>query len=162
MANFITGIRIVLSIAILLCPALSASFYALYIFSGITDMIDGTVARKTNTASEFGAKLDTVADFIFVMTCLIKLLPVITIPGWLYIWVAVIFLIKVINVISGFVVRKEFVAAHTLMNKVTGALLFILPLTLPAIELRCSAVVVCLVASFAAVQEGHYIRTGKV
>ena len=162
MANFITGIRIVLSIAILLCPALSASFYALYIISGFTDMVDGTVARKTNTASEFGAKLDTVAGFIFVMACLIKLLPVMTILGWFYIWVAVIFLIKVINVISGFVVRKEFVAAHTLMNKVTGALLFILPLTLPAIELRCSAVVVCLVASFAAVQEGHYIRTGKV
>ena len=122
-------------------------------------MVDGNVARKTNTASEFGAKLDTAADFIFVMAYLIKLLPVMTIPGWLYIWVAVIFLIKVINVISGFVVRKEFVAAHTLMNKVTGALLFILPLTLPVIELRCSAVVVCLVASFAAIQEGHYIRT---
>ena len=162
MANFITGIRIVLSIAILLCPALTAPFYALYIISGFTDMVDGTVARKTNTASEFGAKLDTVADFIFVMACLIKLLPVMTILGWFYIWVAVIFLIKVINVISGFVVRKEFVAVHTLMNKVTGALLFILPLTLPVIELRCSAVVVCLVASFAAVQEGHYIRTGKV
>lgn len=162
MANFITCIRIVLSIAILLCPALSSSFYVMYIISGLTDMIDGTVARKTNTASEFGAKLDTIADFIFVMACLIKLLPVMIIPRWLYIWVAVIFLIKVINVISGFVVRKEFVAAHTLMNKVAGVLLFILPLTLPAIELRCSAVVVCLVASIAAVQEGHYIRTGKV
>lgn len=162
MANFITGIRIVLSIAILLCPALSSSFYVIYIISGLTDMIDGTVARKTNTASEFGAKLDTIADFTFVMACLIKLLPVMTIPRWLYIWVAVIFLIKVINVISGFASKKEFVAAHTLMNKVTGALLFILPLTLPVIELQYSAVVVCLIASFAAVQEGHYIRTGKV
>ena len=28
-------------------------------------MVDGTVARKTNTVSEFGARLDTIADFIF-------------------------------------------------------------------------------------------------
>ena len=66
MANFITSLRIICSIALLLCPALSPVFYALYISAGFTDMIDGTIARKTNTVSEFGSKLDTVADFIFV------------------------------------------------------------------------------------------------
>lgn len=63
MANVITSLRIIGSMALLLYPALSTSFYALYIATGITDMIDGTVARKTNTVSEFGSKLDTVADF---------------------------------------------------------------------------------------------------
>lgn len=161
MANLITGLRIICSIALLFSPSLSASFYALYIMAGITDMIDGTVARKTNTVSEFGSKLDTIADFIFVMACLIKLLPALNVETWMYIWIAVIAVIKVINVVSGYVRQKKLVAVHSVMNKITGALLFVLPLTLPFINLKYSALAVCLVATFAAIQEGHFIRTGK-
>ena len=124
-------------------------------------MIDGMVARKTNTVSEFGSKLDTMADFVLVVVCLIKLIPILNITIWVYVWVVIIAFIKVINVVSGYVVQKKFVAAHTVMNKVTGAVLFIFPLTLLIIELKYSAVVVCLFATFAAVQEGHYIRTGR-
>ena len=161
MANLITSIRIICSIALLFCPVLSTSFYALYIVVGITDMIDGTVARKTNSVSEFGSKLDTVADFVFVAVCIIKLIPVLNVETWMYIWIAVIFVIKVINIVSGYVMQKKLVAVHSVINKVAGALLFALPLTLRFIELRYSAVVVCVVATFAAVQEGHFIRTGK-
>ena len=53
-------------------------------------MVDGMVARRTNTASEFGARLDTAADFVFVVVCLIRLLPAIEIPAWLYVWIGVI------------------------------------------------------------------------
>ncbi|MCR5168224.1 MAG: CDP-alcohol phosphatidyltransferase family protein [Oscillospiraceae bacterium] len=67
MANIITGI----SIALLIFPAFSMEFYALYIAAGISDMIDGTVARKIGTVSELGSKLDTAADFVFVVCCLI-------------------------------------------------------------------------------------------
>lgn len=161
-ANTITGSRIIFSIAILFVPPLSPMFYVLYGAAGLTDMIDGTVARKTNTASTFGAKFDTIADIIFVAVCLIKLLPILDIPIWLYIWVAVIAIIKVINIISGAVMFKRMIALHTVMNKITGALCFLLPFTLSFIELRYSAIVVCAAATFAAVQEGHYIRTGRV
>ncbi len=161
MANIITIVRILCSLAILFCPAFSVAFYSLYIVAGLTDIIDGWVARKTNTASEFGAKLDTIADFVFVVVCLIKLLPIMDIPVWLYVWIGLIALIKVINIVSGYVVQKQFVAIHSLMNKVTGVLLFLLPLTLSFIDLRYSAVVVCLVATFAAIQEGHFIRTKR-
>ena len=99
MANLITSIRIICSIALFFCPVLSTSFYALYIVVGITDMIDGTVARKTNSVSEFGSKLDTVADFVFVAVCIIKLIPVLNVETWMYIWIAVIFVIKVINIV---------------------------------------------------------------
>ncbi|MEE3403736.1 MAG: CDP-alcohol phosphatidyltransferase family protein [Acutalibacteraceae bacterium] len=83
MANIITGIRIICSIALLFFPVFSPAFFALYIVAGISDMIDGTVARKTGTVSQFGSKLDTVADFLLVIVCLIILLPVIDIPMWL-------------------------------------------------------------------------------
>lgn len=130
MANSITGIRIVCSIALLFCPVFSPVFYVLYIIAGVSDMIDGAVARKTGTVSEFGSKFDTAADFVLVVVCLIKLIPVIHVPIWLIIWIIVIAVIKAINLLSGYVMRKEMVALHTVMNKVTGILLFVLPLTL--------------------------------
>ena len=161
MANIITSIRILCSVALLFCPVFSTTFYSLYIFAGISDMADGWVARKTNTVSEFGAKLDTIADFVFVVVCLVKLLPIVDIPIWLYVWVGIIASIKVVNIVSGFVVQKQFVAVHSVMNKVTGVVLFVLPLTFSFIDLRYSAVIVCLIATFAAAQEGHFIRTKK-
>ena len=160
MANIITFDRVVCSIALLFCPALSTPFYILYIVAGFTDMIDGTVARKTGIVSEFGSKLDTVADFMFVAVCLIKLIPVLNIEPWMLITVGIITIIKLINIVSGFVVQKKFVTVHSVMNKITGALLFILPLTVRIIDFRYSAAIVCAIATFAAIQEGHYIRTG--
>ena len=161
MANIITIIRILCSTAILFSPVFSVAFYALYIIAGLTDIADGLVARRTNTVSEFGAKLDTVADVVFDAVCLVKLLPVMDIPVWLYVWIGIIAFIKVINIVSGFVVQKQFVAVHSVMNKVAGLLLFALPLTLSFVDLKYSATVVCAVATFAAVQEGHFIRTKK-
>ena len=76
MANIITGIRIVISAVLLFCPVLSPAFYILYIIAGITDIADGAVARRIGTVCEFGSRLDTIADIIFVAICLIKVLPV--------------------------------------------------------------------------------------
>ena len=159
MANIITIIRILCSIAILFCPVFSMAFYSLYIAAGLSDMMDGWVARRTNTTSAFGSKLDTIADFIFVIACLFKFIPAMDIPNWLYVWIGVIALIKIINIISGYVVQKQFIAVHSVMNKITGALLFILPLTISFVDLKYSAIVVCIIATFAAIQEGHFIRT---
>ena len=160
MANIITGFRITASLALLFCPVFSLPFFTLYLIAGISDMVDGVVARRTNTASEFGARLDTAADFVFVAVCLIRLLPVIDMPTWLYVWIGVIALIKGINIVSGYVKQKRFVAVHTVMNKATGALLFALPLTFQLVELRITAMIVCAIATFAAMQEGHLIRIG--
>ena len=160
MANTITAIRIVCSIALLFFPVFSPAFYTLYIVAGISDIVDGTVARKTGTVSKFGSKLDTVADFVLVLCCLIKLIPNLHIPTWLIVWIIVIAVIKAFNLISGYALRKEFIAVHTVMNKVTGILLFVLPLTLTVIDLKYSGAVVGVVATFAAIQEGLLIRTG--
>ena len=125
-------------------------------------MIDGTIARKLGTESKFGSKLDTIADIVFIAAAAYKILPVMEIPKSIWIWTGMIALIKIINIISGFVVEKQFVSVHTVANKITGLLLFVLPLTMAVVELRYSALVVCMVATFAAIQEGHIIRIGKV
>ena len=162
MANIITGIRILCSIALLFFPAFSPAFYALYVAAGVSDMIDGAVARRTGTVSEFGSKLDTAADFVLVVVCLIKLIPVIHVPTWLIVWIVVIAVIKAVNLVSGYIMRKEIVVLHTAMNKAAGILLFVLPLTLTFIDLKYSGAIVSAVATFAAIQEGHLIRTGSV
>ena len=133
-------------------PVFSPIFYAMYLIAGLSDMADGIVARKTNSVSEFGSRFDSIADFVFVAVCLIKILPVMDIPIWLYVWTAVIALIKIINIISGYVMQKRYV---------TGVLLFIVPLTLSIVPLIYTGIPICSVAIFAAVQEGHFIRTGK-
>ena len=154
MANLITTVRILCSIALLFCAALSPWFYVLYITAGLSDMIDGWVARKTNTVSDFGSKLDTVADILFVTVCLVKLLPVLHLPVWIYVWIGIIACIKVFNIVYSYVVRKQFLTDHSILNKVTGALLFLLPLTLSVIDVKYSAAMVCAVATVAGIQEG--------
>ena len=157
MANLITGLRIIFSIGLLFCPVPSAAFFALYLGAGFTDMIDGTVARITHTESEFGSKLDTIADFVFVAVCLVKFLPILHLPAWQYAWIAVIAAIKAINAGLGYVTQKKFVDVHSVMNKVTGGVLFIFPLTFSVIDPVFSVSAVCLIATFAAVQENYYI-----
>ena len=160
-ANVITGSRIIFSLPLLFVPISSAWFYLLYLFCGLTDMIDGRIARKTGTVSKFGAKLDTVADFVFMATCAVKLLPVINIPIWLWAWIAVIATIKATNIILGLVRRKKLVSLHTVLNKTTGSLLFLLPFTLRFIVPAYSIAVVCAIATFAAIGEGYYIIKGN-
>lgn len=161
LANYITACRIVGALALLLTRPLSAWFYILFIFCGGTDMVDGLIARRTGTESKTGAALDSIADVVLVAVCLYMLLPIVDLPLWICIWVAVIAVIKIINIISGYAYRRSFTMLHTAANKVTGALMFMLPLTLGFLDIRYSAACICAVATFAAVQEGHFIRTGR-
>ena len=161
LANFITIIRILCSLALLFFMPLSLPFYALYTAAGLSDIFDGWIARKTNTATEFGAKLDTFADIVFAAVVLLKLLPILAPPVWIIVWVGVIALIKLVNIVIGFIRQKEFISVHSVMNKVTGGLLFVFPLTLTWIDLRYSAAVICAVATTAAVYEGYLIYAGR-
>ena len=112
MANILTISRTLLSVLLLCTHPLSCSFYILYVLCGLTDAVDGFVARKTGSASKMGAKLDTAADFVFAIVCLIKLLPVIELPSHLLKWTVIIALIKIINNISGFIVQKKLMAVQ--------------------------------------------------
>ena len=152
-ANIITSCRILGSIGLLFCPVFSDGFYVLYLFCGLTDMVDGTIARKTGAVSSFGARLDTVADFLFVVASFVKLVPVIRIPVWIWAWTAVIAVVKQVNLIRGILGRKQSSSLHTIANKAAGFSLFLLPLTIHFVDLRYTAPVVCVMATIAAAQE---------
>lgn len=160
-ANIITGLRILCSVLMLFFPILSIGFYIFYSICGISDMIDGTIARKTIAVSDFGAKLDTIADFIFFVIAFIKFVPVINIPPWLWFWIMAIAIIKIGNIVLGVLQKKKFVSLHTKMNKNVGFVLFVLPFTLTFIEQIYSFTVVCILATISAFMETYYILKGN-
>lgn len=161
-ANLITVFRVLLSIFMFFAPVFSLSFYIAYILCGVSDMADGFVARGTNTVSKFGERLDSIADIIFVAAAMLKVLPGLIIPRWLWIWFAGIVFIKICNIIMGFVRSASFILLHTPMNKITGLLLFLLPFILNVIDIRYSFPFVSFVATVAAVHEGYCIYRGTI
>ena len=156
-ANILTVCRIFGSILLLFFPVFSFAFYITYILCGFSDMIDGIIARKTNSTSKLGSQLDTIADFIFLVVSLFKFLPAIHVPRWLWLWCGGITVIKISNIICGYFTKKQFISLHTIMNKVTGLLLFLWPLIISFTELKYVALVICAVATFSAIQEGFYV-----
>lgn len=172
-ANIITASRFVAALGMVFAAVGSPVFWALYAWCGISDMVDGTIARCTGSESEAGARLDSLADIAFVCICLFKLLPLIPLPAWLIAWIVVIALCKVAAYASGLVLHGRIVALHTIANKAAGFLIFAtVPLVVfasptlfadsfPFSDPALFAIPVCAVATFAAIQEGHLIRTEK-
>lgn len=160
-ANELSALRIVLSVALLAPPALSSTFLTLYAMAGLTDMLDGYVARRTKTESELGSKLDSSADFALTVICLAKVLPTVAVPLWLWAWVAAIAVVKMVNAVSGLVMGKRLIMLHTTANKAAGLVAFLVPFAIPIFGIVVPSIPACALATFAAVQEGHLIRTGQ-
>ena len=158
--NVISALRFLGAICLLFFGVESCVFWVIYFVCGLSDMVDGYLARKLGCESKTGAMLDSLADLVFVVCCCLKLIPALAFPKWLWIWGGVIVAIKVINQISALVMYKKCIFPHTIANKVTGVLLFVgVPLTV-FLESIVPMVIIAVVATFAAVQEGHFIRTG--
>lgn len=158
--NIISAFRILGAVLLLLIYPVSVAFWVIYGLCGISDMLDGYLARKLRAESKTGAMLDSVADICFVACCAIRLIPVVHIPTWLWIWAGVIAAIKIANQVSALIVCKRLCFPHTQASKLTGLLLFMAVPTL--FWSIVPAAIAAGVASFAAVQEGHFIRTHRV
>jgi len=151
--------RIVLCLPLLMLDAMTVPFWVIYLIAGLTDMLDGFLARRWGVESKFGARLDSLADFVFVLAVGYKLFPWLKLPAALWMMIGLIALIKVINAISSFVVKHRIAFLHTKANKLTGFLLFI---GMMAIGQSCFVPVawaIACIALFAAIQEGHLIRS---
>ena len=156
--NIITTLRFLGAACLLLCNPAGTAFWVIYGLCGLSDMMDGYLARKLHAESKTGAMLDSMADICLVACCAIRLIPVLQIPTWLWIWAGVIVAIKIVNQVSALIVCKRFCFPHTKANKITGLLLF---LFVPTMFWSIVPIAfVAGVATFAAIQEGHFIRTG--
>lgn len=157
--NIITMLRIAGSIGLLLCDVTGVVYWIIYALCGISDIADGWLARRLKCVTKTGALLDSLADICFVACCAWKLLPVFELPQWLWLWAGVIVVIKDVNQLSALVMYGHCCFPHTLANKATGFLLFIaVPMTFWSI---IPIAIVAAIATFAAIQEGHSIRTNR-
>ena len=113
-------------------PTLSTPFIILHIFCGITDVLDGYVARKTNTVSSFGSKLDTASDLIFYTVMMLKIWDILhaNLPGYIWTIIYMILILRAIYYIVVGLIYKTLSSRHLILNKIVGALMFGLPFVL--------------------------------
>jgi cardiolipin synthase len=88
--------------------------FTLFVTAGLTDWLDGYLARMWEQQSTLGRMLDPIADKLLVGTALLMLTHDNTIDGW-HIWAAVIILCREI-LVSGL---REFLAALNVEVHVT-------------------------------------------
>ena len=119
--------RIVCSVFIVLTKPFTLLFGILYVVCGISDILDGFVARRMKQESELGVKLDSIADIIFISSVSIVLIPIIKIPSYILIWIATVTFIRILSYLIGLKKFCTFTSLHTYANKLTGLLLFITP-----------------------------------
>lgn len=151
--NVLSIIRIIASITLFWQKPFSEVFYAVYVLCGISDILDGYIARKTKTSSRLGAALDSAADFLLVLILLVIMIPLIQLPTWAIWWSSTIIVIRIISLSIAAVKFKTFAFLHTYANKLTGGLLFLFIFSLPFSYWTHFLLSVCLVATFSAVEE---------
>ncbi len=152
-ANLITSARIVLALVLLLLPPLGTAFIAVYLLCGLSDVLDGYLARKTKTESPLGSRLDSAADFVLTVSVIIVIYPILKLPGGILLWIAGIALIRFAAV--GVVWTKFGTPGmlHTLANKATGILFFLLPLSLALVSPTVPVLVLGIAATLSALEE---------
>jgi len=159
-ADIITALRIPLSIAMLFFKAFSAPFTVLYIIAGLTDVLDGFIARRTKTESDFGSRLDTVADIIFFGVVLYRIIPILKLSVIFYIWLAIIALIKILSIFFGLTKLNKFVSHHSILNKIAGVILYFFPLFYFVFKTKLIIIIVLIISLLASVTE--FINTIKI
>lgn len=165
MANILTSIRIICGFMILFFPTFSNEYYLLYFLGGFSDAIDGTVARKFGKESDFGAKFDTLADMIFLLSATFTIIRINVIPLWLLIWTGIVVIIKSASLLIGFLRFHRFVAVHSKINKLCGVAVFFAPIIIGnGFEWNVKLLLLtfmCMLASVAAICEFVFILRKK-
>lgn len=153
--NLLTVFRMLGTAALAFLPPLTVPFFALYLICSATDIADGVIARKTGAVSDFGARLDSVADILFYAVILLRLFPTLrgTLPVQVWWLAGAALAFRLCAYLAAACRYRRFAALHTYLNKCTGALLFALPLLLltPAAVLISFAV--CVMGVLASAEE---------
>lgn len=151
--NALSMARIALTIPLIWLRPLSAGFFVLYALAGVTDAMDGCLARAWRVTSKLGAKLDGAGDFLLFSVLLYRLIPIFPWPLWTIVWIAVIAAIRLSALFVCYIRFRQFAFLHTYANKVTGFLLFLFPFLIVLLDLNATATVLCAVASLSSLEE---------
>lgn len=151
--NYISFSRIIFSLVLIFVKPLSTAFYVIYFICGLTDIIDGFIARKTGTTSKLGEKLDSIADLTMAVVLLVVLYPIVNPSTEIVIWIISISIVRLASMVVALIKYKTFAILHTYGNKITGVVILIFPILLPYIPTNVLMYIICVVASISAIEE---------
>lgn len=123
--NILTIIRFLLIPPIVLSIVYDDLIFALVflILSGITDVLDGAIARKFNLITDFGKLVDPLADKATQTAILITL----AVKGLIPFWILAIVIVKEFAMIAGasFLYGKELVVSSKWYGKLATVLFYV-------------------------------------
>lgn len=98
----------------------------IYIVTGLTDMLDGQIARKYNLVTDFGKFIDPLADKFMVLSSMISILVWMLLRGettlaLVFVWVVLIILLRELGVTSLRLVvagKSGIVVAASMLGKI--------------------------------------------
>lgn len=159
--NSITSLRIVCSLLLLFVQPFSVLFFLFYLLCGLSDALDGYIARKIGCNSPFGATFDSIADLLFIVILLIIFIPIIPWSKWMVFGIASITFLRFLSLAIGFVKYHTFTFLHTYANKAAGLTLFCFPILYYLFDLRITIILTFFIAGISAMEELIIIITSK-
>jgi cardiolipin synthase len=165
--NILTLIRVLL-IPVFVILIINKSFsWAVVTFAvaGITDGIDGMVARITHKRTELGAYLDPIADKLLLSSAFITLAIIEMLPSWL----TVIVITRDVIILVGFLVlfltnyrpkiRPSFISKVTTDFQI-ATILFVLMTRYDSVFQQLSTIAIYGTTLFTILSGAHYIYVG--
>ena len=153
--NLITMVRIIGSLCLFFVKPLSTSFYIIYTISGLSDAVDGFVARKTNSISELGSKLDSIADLTFYIVMIMRIFPMLweKLPFWMWYMVIAAVIMRISSYSIAAIKFHKFSSLHTLLNKSAGLLIFFVPYFINLGMLSPYCTIICIIGIVSSLEE---------
>ncbi len=152
LANIVTLSRVVGAVILFFCNSISTLFLAVYIFCGFTDLIDGPIARKTNSASTLGALLDTVGDVLTYLALTKILVMKKMVPPWILIWILSAGVVFGVGAVISKIRFNKLYLPHTYLGKLFGLSVFVLPVAMQFMAGYIWMAVICTIASIHAIE----------
>lgn len=159
--NIITSLRLVFSIILLFIKPFSILFFLFYILCGISDVLDGYIARKINCNSPCGATFDSIADLLFITILLIIFIPIIPWSKWMLFGLFAIVGLRFFSLVIGFIKYHTLTFLHTYANKAAGLTLFCFPILYYLFGLPTTTALVFFIAGVSAMEELIIMITSK-
>lgn len=153
--NCITTLRIFGTFALIFTKPLSLWFYIIYALTGVTDVLDGFIARKFNLTSKFGALLDSIADLLFYSVMMVMIIPVLlkVIPTAMWYTGVGVLLIRAAAYVTAAIKFHRFASTHSILNKITGGAVFATPFILMFPFANLLLWVVCAIGATSSLRE---------
>ncbi len=165
--NVLTLIRVLLIplFVILIINKLFSWAIVTFAVAGVTDAVDGLIARVTHQRTELGAYLDPIADKLLLSSAFITLAIIERIPSWLTVIVITRDVIILIGFLMFFLTNHRPTMGPSLLSKVTTffqistVLLFLLREYYPILALP-SKLAIYGVVLFTTLSGAHYVYVG--